>query len=139
MRKRLHHFAARGDESKCVWQRENTGQAGSHIFPEAMADHGGGLDAPAHPQFSQRIFNHEHRRLSDGSLSQVGIGGRARRVNHRPQILTQVRLEQPAAFIYGFLEYRLGFVNFPAHIHPLRALPRKHENYRRALRSRRAT
>ena len=68
MRKRLHQTSARGDQPQSIFEGEDACQARRNKFADAMPDHKVRLNAPAHPQLRQRIFDRENRRLRQDGL-----------------------------------------------------------------------
>ena len=45
----LHHASARGDQLERVFERKYSGQAGGHVFADAVSNHRLRVDAPTHP------------------------------------------------------------------------------------------
>ena len=50
LREFLHEPGAFGDQSQAVFETEDAGDVGGGVFADAVAEHGGRLDAPALPQ-----------------------------------------------------------------------------------------
>ena len=48
---------ANGDDSERIFEREDAGQAGGHVFADAVAHHGRRLDAERHPPLRQRVLD----------------------------------------------------------------------------------
>ncbi len=101
-----------------------------------MADHRLRFNAPAAPQFSQGIFNHEECGLRERGLPQpigCGLALSFIRIDHLADIQPQDRIEMGCALIHGSAKDRFKPVEVSAHIRILRALPRKHKHHRSGL------
>src|SRR5262249_35129949 len=68
----LDEGGALGDELEAVFEREDAGDAGGDVFADAVADDGGGFDAPGAPQLGESEFEGEESRLGVGGLVDGG-------------------------------------------------------------------
>ncbi len=78
-----------------------------------MPDHKVRLNAPAHPQLRQRVFNRENRRLRQDGLRHLipqFVRDRFGWVKQLAQIQSEVRLEQLRATIDFLAKYFLRLV-----------------------------
>ncbi len=126
-RQRLHQPAARGDEPSAVLQRAQPGDAGGDVLADAVAEHGGRLDAPRPPQLGQRVLEREQRGLRVGGL--VERRGLARRgIEHVEQRPIETSAQQRVAALERRAEHRLGLVQLAPHAGVLRALPGEQED-----------
>ena len=55
-----HQASASNHEPHRVFEGEDVGQQGRHVFTEAVSDYGVGFDAERHPLARERHFGHEH-------------------------------------------------------------------------------
>ncbi|MFN8567714.1 MAG: hypothetical protein U0Z44_09395 [Kouleothrix sp.] len=74
-RQGLHQAAARGDQGQRVGAGEHAGQAGGDELAQAVAEQGGGAQAPGEPLLGQGIADGEDGRLGQGGLVELGGGG----------------------------------------------------------------
>ncbi len=93
-----------------------------------MPDHTAGLNAPAHPQFGQRILDGEDSGLRKNGLrhgiTQL-VGYRLRGIEKFAQIQAEIRFKNRGAIVDFLAEDRFRFIKSAAHIRLLRALARK--------------
>ncbi len=127
----LHQSAPLGHQGQSVRERHHSRQVGGHVFADAVADHGLGLHAPAHPHPGEGVLHREEGRLGDRGLVDAlrGLGrvlGRGE--EHAAEVEAQGGLEPVAALVEVLAEEGLLLVEAPAHAHVLRALAREHEH-----------
>lgn len=127
----LDQAAACGDEVRGVLQREHPGQAGGHVLPDAVADHGARPDTPGLPEPGEGVFDAEQRGLGETGLPQPL--GRLRVVAAEDQgvgVLAQVRGEELGAPVELGPEDGLAGVQVTGHARVLGALSREEERDR---------
>ncbi|CAM3196892.1 Uncharacterised protein [Burkholderia gladioli] len=137
-RQGLHQAAAQRDDRQRVLQREHAGQAGGHVFAEAMSDHRGGPDAEPDQAARQRVVEREQRRLGQcrrfeprgrrGVLSGIA---RLRREQQLAQVEAEMRGETVGTGIEGRAKPGQLAIQPARHADTLRALPREHEDRHR--------
>ncbi len=113
MRKLLHQTPSRGDQPQSIFEGEDASQARRDKFADAVPDHKVRLNAPAHPQLRQRVFNRENRRLHQDGLRHL-VPQLVRDcfgwIEQFAQIQSEVWLEQLRATIDFLAKYFLCLV-----------------------------
>ncbi len=124
-REPLHETAALGDQGEGVLQRKDTGQAGCHVLPQAVAEEGFGDHPPVFPEAGERPLDREEGGLCNFGPVQA-LGGR----EQPAQIEAEMGREQLGAAVDPLLEAGLGGVQLRGGAGPLSPLARKEESDR---------
>ncbi len=114
----MHEAAAEGDEVECVGEGEDAGEAGGDPFAEAVADHGGGGDAPGVPELGEGVFDGE-----EGGLGPLGlVESVVRGEDDVADVVAEVWCEEFGALVDGGAEGGFLLVEVVGHAGVLGAL-----------------
>ncbi len=132
-RQRVHQPRPRAYQPQSVFHAEHAGHHRCHIFAQAVAQQHARLNAPATPQFRQRVLEGKQCRLRISALHPSGSASPSAGYNTSDQRLARFLFPCRRAPLDRFPKHRRALIQLPPHPRILASLPGKQKSHPPAL------